>query len=851
LDPAVVGFLSMGLLMPPIFREKVQLLDNGCTYYGSRIAFDGETLSAQEQQSLYPIVQMFLARALKTNPRDRGSARPGSALVRLGTKSDFEGTPTSISDSYNLLEYPTASSSTGSSKENEKSWDDPAVSGNLQAALLLSIIVGAINSFVIVGVVSKILLGSMKDAYEKKLTAMIVVLRNQNVPNAAEVAKSMISKPSRYNPWTEPERVIDLLFVKTLKNRLQKPLKMFVRRNFELVDKKTDHRFVYLREFSRQFETFCLMEDLTATQSPTELTQQLIGELDVRVKAVPVQRIQGLRFRKPDETIPLSQVSSTARSALETAPQIIAAFIASRCIEDSNSFFIDVETRNGPDGTPKTGLKEALADWCKEHGLEAPLLSEDDLRGALPGNSSYSANHASRQIHGLAWKGKGSGGKTSTKLSAAQRLRMSFSFDWHAVELATVMAHFIASCFLPFILVVYACGFQSGWGTYLAPLNDIDGKQPARWTDVVDDHVGPLHVVTGFHSDQSYVHPIVGFMLYEAYVYLCASFLGLLVLYLLPLRTSPDDIKQEPLLTIWAWLLSFVHIFHVLLCSTYVGVGACWVLLSAALDPSRFLPLGAAVGAVIVAGTVITKQLTDAAKKLHDKLVAQYTKYQQKAVSMAIEKLQEAMKRSKGDKAKPRGIDDEVGQEEEEEKKPSLPAAPTPEALFAALNVDDADELSMAEFESLFEMIGINIPASKREQLFAYMDASGDGWISEKEFRAGWSKMTIDFVKAMAAEEGLSSRQILIVVMYTLTILCLVLTFIMLTLSSWNTTSTFQSTVQSGLVGSLGKATTALRTRARAETEDLSNLIDTKIDIQEEIAADDGNFGRSTEQSTG
>jgi len=148
-------------------------------------------------------------------------------------------------------------------------------------------------------------------------------------------------------------------------------------------------------------------------------------------------------------------------------------------------------------------------------------------------------------------------------------------------------------------------------------------------------------------------------------------------------------------------------------------------------------------------------------------------------------------------------------------------------------------------------MIGINIPASKREQLFAYMDASGDGWISEKEFRAGWSKMTIDFVKAMAAEEGLSSRQILIVVMYTLTILCLVLTFIMLTLSSWNTTSTFQSTVQSGLVGSLGKATTALRTRARAETEDLSNLIDTKIDIQEEIAADDGNFGRSTEQSTG
>ena len=59
---------------------------------------------------------------------------------------------------------------------------------------------------------------------------------------------------------------------------------------------------------------------------------------------------------------------------------------------------------------------------------------------------------------------------------------------------------------------------------------------------------------------------------------------------------------------------------HLLCMAAYLGVLACWFILAAVLDPSKFLPYGIAVLVVVVVAVTMWSQMTAAAQALKEKL---------------------------------------------------------------------------------------------------------------------------------------------------------------------------------------------------------------------------------------
>ena len=76
------------------------------------------------------------------------------------------------------------------------------------------------------------------------------------------------------------------------------------------------------------------------------------------------------------------------------------------------------------------------------------------------------------------------------------------------------------------------------------------------------------------------------------------------------------------------------------------------------------------------------------------------------------------------------------------------------------------------------------------------------------------------FLEASADGQGLSRVQIIFAVAYMLTLLSLLIVFVLITLSAWNSDSSFTAMVQSALVSGCGKASAAMRTRVAAEDSD-------------------------------
>ena len=447
MSPASLSFLSLGLLLPTVIREKALFFDNDCTLIGPRVAYDKASLSAAEKEAVYARVQEQLARALKSSALDKGPARPGSALVRIGAPSDA-GPITELSQCNKYLEYPTVTTSpedlaspsppaSARYMSHEREWRDPRVHALVFPAMVFSVVIGVMLGVFLAVVLTYFMSRELRRTYERQISARTVVLRKQNMPKAGIMARDAIHEPS-INPWVEPNKLIEILFVAPMRRRLNDPLHMFAEKSLVRGGaSKTPDTFVYLRQVMQRFEFFCLARDLQGSQSREELQQRLLTMYDdprydgppVRVKVVNTRRIQGLRFRTDaDVKIPSLDLAADPRTSVkqnevpsdlpkslpprsemnkrsEAVSRILAVFLMERCLVAPPSlYFVDVETRAGQDGTERKGLKEELHLWCKTHGLEAPNLSSNGWRRVLPSGVKFQENFKARQVLGLAWK---------------------------------------------------------------------------------------------------------------------------------------------------------------------------------------------------------------------------------------------------------------------------------------------------------------------------------------------------------------------------------------------------------------------------------------------------------------
>ena len=80
LDPALISFLTLGLLTPLVKRERVRFADNDCAMDAGRFSEDARTAQ-------YVRIYEHLHRALHSSGWDTGPLKFGSSLVRLDESS--------------------------------------------------------------------------------------------------------------------------------------------------------------------------------------------------------------------------------------------------------------------------------------------------------------------------------------------------------------------------------------------------------------------------------------------------------------------------------------------------------------------------------------------------------------------------------------------------------------------------------------------------------------------------------------------------------------------------------------------------------------------------------------------
>ena len=405
----------------------------------------------------------------------------------------------------------------------------------------------------------------------------------------------------------------------------------------------------------------------------------------------------------------------------------------------------------------------------------------------------------------------------------------SVCLTWFGLEVFTVIMQLFCALFVPAMIVIYSMNIQSLWANSFGPLEPVDGKPAITWVGLSTGDFHLAQLGTGFFGVNGYFDNVYRVALVESEVFIAIGLLRILIHYLAPLSSNANNFKKQPLITLWCWAFSIVCMLHVIVLFSFVGVVICWLLLAVCLDPTRFLPIGTAVVALVGAGSAIAKQMLEAAAAFRDQLLAGFNRFMQAKMREAVRRAGSKMRAERARRSVEAGEGLDVSDDDDEDETTGLTAKEqegevTPGEIFEALNVD-GDGLSHEEFEKLFELLDLNISQQQRDQLFAYVDSNADDNISEQEFVQGWQKLVEAFADEILESEGLSQMNIFILVGLFISLLGLVLAFVLMALAAWGyaaPSSIFSSVVQSGFVGGLGGATPGLRSKGKAETSSMS-----------------------------
>jgi len=820
LNPAHVTFLSAGLLTPTIIREYVRFQDNDCalTTRYTNATLTNETLVDMHNQ---------LKRALMSNGAwDKYSPLKGP-LVLIGDKP---------ADNWGNAQF-LAFNELGEETTIEE-WSNPGMSSMMMTSIALSTAAGAVFGILAMAVIYRIMAHVQKVIYQGKQAKKQVVLTKMGL--SKDQIKSLKEQSedgdkAPVSPLFSPFELCYDIFIAPVRRSMLKSIEMFVRRRLTVLKPAErddpNGKFMYMRQFARQYELFCLERDLIVVESRDEIQRELIKRFDVRVQRLKVKRLTGIRWREqkdgpppPTSVAPGAQQADGFKNAEGEGLATVRAFVDSQCVADSaHGSWIDMKTRRGPDGNTKLGFRPQLYEWCKTNMLHLP---EEFLDGTawdtcLPKGVDLYDNLTVRQLRGLRWKVGG---------------RPKVSANWFFIQCLTVTLHLFLF-FVPSILFVfYAFIMQNMWGVLMSPVGGIDGKDPVLWLDVARHDLGA--------SSDKYLIDTVQIVLWGHVAFMAATVPRLIIYYL--------EIKKGGVLVkAFKWLYAIILFLHLLTFSTYAGVLGCWFILAAVLYPSKFLPYGIAVLIIVVVAVTMWTQMMEAAKALKEKLLTAFHFALQMRLRMAMKRLQKQAFVASIAEKKPlaSSFEDKTQDEAPTATDPDKEKEITPQDLFYALQSemesDDPNKppatLSMEDFEHIFELLDLNITENQKDQLFAFCDVDCSGDISEQEFVTGWELMVQIFLEESAASLGLSTADIVFVVVSLVTILALVIAFVLMTLSAWANEGSFEAVIQSLLISGCGKATTLLRKRSKAEDNgNMDGLVKKLMKDQEDATSEGG-----------
>ena len=141
------------------------------------------------------------------------------------------------------------------------------------------------------------------------------------------------------------------------------------------------------------------------------------------------------------------------------------------------------------------------------------------------------------------------------------------------------------------------------------------------------------------------------------------------------------------------------------------------------------------------------------------------------------------------------------------------------DGLFQLLDEDGSDILDEREFEHLFQLLDISLPANKVRLMFSYCDYQGtnDGNVTKEEFLDAWSWLEEQLADAFAREHGVSQGDIVWMCIQLGLGLIFFILFLLAGMATWNTEGSFAAVINSLLVGTIGVGATELRKRPKGE----------------------------------
>ena len=582
LDPAALLFLTAGVLVPPTFHEELHFTGFDCDLG------PGAAMSTGARNATLIAVAHEIEKVLHSDPEDE---RPLRGLLVLVGNQPHEHMPMLWGEPP-LFEIPDPSSG----QTRPKQWENPTIASTVKLSLMLvatvGVLVGALATYAAFRHLAQVSIDLwMLDEANEKLVCMKRYAEEGEKKyleeRAAEGEERM--RPSG-NPFKSPFRLITKFSIVPLRKKMLDSLPLFIEANLSKVPvgkgmglgakAPQADRYIWMSDFLRHYELYCLDQNLTMEVSKEKIQQELVSEHGCSVKVLTLSRVYGLRWKtKPEprllRAIPEDRAAGVLGGKSMNPEKVVRDFIEAKC-DVSGLDYIDLESRFGKYGTMEMGFGAALEAWAKQQGLPMPkleLTNEKWCKAALPEGVKVRLNMTAKQVRGLAFK------KANDEVTIAP--------EWYMQEAATVMMH-VGLYVPPLFMAVYAMWVQNYYSIYICSPSDADPLlHPLTWLDANL----PLSEVLRTRQMAPETRIILG----EVFVFSLLTLVRQLFHYMAVEQASEQD--EWSFRSVFKIIeISFSHVYGVIatlqifVFTSFVGIVACWFLLATALDPTVFLP---------------------------------------------------------------------------------------------------------------------------------------------------------------------------------------------------------------------------------------------------------------------
>jgi hypothetical protein len=897
LDPAALLFLTAGVLVPPTFHEELHFTGFDCDLG------PGAVMSTGARNATLIAAAHEIEKVLHSDPED---VRPLRGLLVFVGNQPHEHMPMLWGEPP-LFEIPDRSSG----QTRPKLWQNPTVASAVKLSLALvavvGVLVGALATYAAFRYLSQVSIDMwMLDEANEKLVCMKRYAEDGEMKYLEErVAEGEERMRPSGNPFKSPFRLITKFSIVPLRKKLLDSLPLFIEANLSKVPVVKDRgmgvgakapqadRYIWMSDFLRHYELYCLDQNLTMEVSKEKIQQELVSEHGCSVKVLTLSRLYGLRWKTKLEPQLLRAIPEdrAATGKSKTPEKVVRDFIKAKC-DVSGLDYIDLESRFGKYGTMEMGFGPALEAWAKQQGLPVPKLelsNEKWCKAALPEGVKVRLNMTAKQVRGLEFK------KANDEVTIPP--------EWYMQEAAMVMMH--AGLYVPpLLMAVYAMYVQNYYSIYICSPSDADPLlQPLTWLDA------NLALSELLRTRQ--MAPETRILVGEVFVFSLLTLVRQLFHYMAVEQASAQD--EWSFRSVFKIIeTSFSHVYGVIatlqifVFTSFVGIVACWFLLATALDPTVFLPCapqalppstltppasashrqttlveeaagcprggtcdrclpshthhpacvsadGVAFVTTITVATTLFSELLASAKRIRDMLQTAFDAMLAQKIKEAEKKLREQSDRKailernvqdedplEGDPPGKAAGDIEKGAgggEGEDASNGTRQIKVSPEAIFRLLDQQGDGELTKEEFMAVFTLLDLNMSESQKERLFALCDIDCSGSVSQQEFVNSWSLLLKSFTAEGAEALGLGPTQIILSVAYIVLILGLVIAFILVSLAAWSNEDNFGAVIQSTLISGAGRSSVSSRSKSDAEDPEKAKEL-TEQHMDQQMAAE-------------